>query len=193
MRNAPAPVTFAAINRDARPPHLLAFLAVGLAVALALVGVDRWLVRPRPTEQAHPDPAQAGEVSPPDDAANQPDPPPWMKVSYLEKALAYGAPDLTMVQPDPRSPVCFVFGGSADPTTVDGLLPPSEDYADCWRGAVECVADPPASWGNGPHAWRAGDVRLFGDLELMERVKPAAEKIHFGPYRGTGQPTPPSP
>jgi hypothetical protein len=70
-------------------------------------------------------------------------------------------------------------------------VPPSEEFADCWRGAVECVADPPPSWGDGLHACRAGDFRLFGDAELMERVRLAAESIHFGPYRGTGEPTPP--
>jgi hypothetical protein len=56
---------------------LLAFLGVGLAVTLALVGIDRWFVRPRPTEQVRPDPAQGWEVWPLDDAANRPKAPQW--------------------------------------------------------------------------------------------------------------------
>ena len=63
-------------------------------------------------------------------------------------------------------------------------LPPSEDHPDNWRGAVQCVADAPPTYGDGPHACRGGDFWLLGDLELMERVRPAAEIIHFGPYQG---------
>ena len=47
------------------------------------------------------------------------------------------------------------------------------------------MADAPPTYGDGPHACRAGDFRLFGDPELLERVKPAAESMHFGPHLGT--------
>ena len=79
-----------------------------------------------------------------------------------------------------------------DPATLAELLP-LEDFADNWRGCVQCVADAPPTYGDGPDASRAGDIWLFGDVELMERVKPAAEKIHFGPYRGMGGPETPPP
>ena len=52
---------------------------------------------------------------------------------------------------------------------------------------MQCVADAPPSYGDGPHACRAGDFYLFGDVRLLERVTPAAGMIHFGPYRGTGR------
>ena len=40
--------TLAAMHRDGRPLFLLLTLGVGLAVTLALIGVDRWFVRPGP-------------------------------------------------------------------------------------------------------------------------------------------------
>ena len=76
---------------------------------------------------------------------------------------------------------------------MSGLLPPSEDYADCWRGAVDCVTDPPASWGDGRTPAGAGDFRLFGAVELMARVGPAAQSIQVGPHRGVGGPVQPPP
>ena len=36
------------MKRDGRPLYLLRMLGVGLAVTLALAGVDRWFVRPGP-------------------------------------------------------------------------------------------------------------------------------------------------
>jgi hypothetical protein len=47
------------------------------------------------------------------------------------------------------------------------------------------VAAPPPNYGDGPHACRAGEFRLFGDLELIERIRPTAEQTNFAPYRVT--------
>jgi hypothetical protein len=47
------------------------------------------------------------------------------------------------------------------------------------------LADAPPNYGDGPHACRAGDFWLFGDPELMERVKAAAEQINIEAYRGS--------
>jgi hypothetical protein len=160
------------MSRDGRPLHLLAFLGVGLVITLALVGVDRWFVRPRPTELL------------PDPAANRSDPPPWMKCLYLEAALM-DAPGLRVVHPDP-SGVCYVFDGPADLAALDGLRP-EEEYADCWRGVLLCVADPPEHAPGGDHGCHAGDFYLFGDVGLLERVRRTAEMVDFGPYRGTGR------
>ena len=38
------------MHRDRQFLYLLGFLGVGLVVTLALVGIDRWFMRPRPTE-----------------------------------------------------------------------------------------------------------------------------------------------
>jgi hypothetical protein len=59
--------------------------------------------------------------------------------------------------------------------------------------SVRCVAEPAPSWGDGPHAWRAGDFRLCRDIQLMEKVKPVAEMVHFGPHRGVDWPKAPPP
>ena len=64
-------------------------------------------------------------------------------------------------------------------------MPGTEKSADCLRGVVLCEADPPPGLPTGPHSCIAGDFRLFGDAELMEKVKPLAEQVHFGLYRGT--------
>ena len=62
---------------------------------------------------------------------------------------------------------------------------PSVIVAECWRGLLLCVADPPAHPPDGDHGCHAGDFYLFGDVELLTKVRPAAEAVHFGPYRGT--------
>jgi hypothetical protein len=179
------------MNRDGRPLHLLVTLGVGLVITVALVGIDRWFVKPRPTEQAHPDPAQEWEVSPLDDTANRPSVPQWAKCATLAAWLHAHDPDLRVVHP-PGAAFCYVIEADVDPATLDELLP-SEDYADCWRGAVECVADAPPAYGVGPHACGAGDCWLFGDVELLDKVRPVAEQVHFGPYRGIGGPKTPRP
>ena len=114
--------------------------------------------------------------------ASRPTLPPSMKVGYLESSLHAVAPDLRVVRPA-SSAFCFVVTPDVDPATL-GALPPSEEYADCWRGVVLCEPDQPALE-DGPHALRAGDFRLFGDVDLLWKVRPAAEPVHFGPYRGT--------
>ena len=105
------------------------------------------------------------------------------KCQTLAAWLHANDPDLRVVRA-PGAASCYVIDGDVDPATLDELLP-LEEYADCWRGAVQCVADAPPSYGDGPHACRAGDFWLFGDVQLMERVRPAAERLHFGPYRGS--------
>ena len=147
------------MHRDGRPLHLLAFLGVGLVMTLTLVGIDRLFVKPRP---------QA---------------PQWAKCQTLAAWLHANDPDLRVVHP-PGAAFCYAFDADVDPATLGELLP-LEDYADCWRGAVQCVADAPPTYGVGPHACRAGDFWLFGDVELLARVRPAAEKIHIVAYRGT--------
>jgi hypothetical protein len=47
--------------------------------------------------------------------------------------------------------------------------------------------EPPSS-GNSPQACRAVDFRLFGDVQLLEEVRPVAEQVLSGPYRGVGGP-----
>jgi hypothetical protein len=178
------------MNSTGRPLHLLAFLGVGLAVTLALVGIDRWFVRPRPTElqpasapaliQVEGQHAPAPIDDPPPNRAGVPQ---WAKCATLAAWLHANDPDLRIVRPTGAA-FCYVIDADVDPAMLDELLP-LEDYADCWRGAVQCVADAPPSYGDGPHACRAGDFWLFGDLELMERVRPAAEKIHVVAYRGS--------
>ena len=70
-----------------------------------------------------------------------------------------------------------------------GLIPdrlrPEEECADCWRGMLLCVADPPEHAPGGDHGCHAGDFYLFGDVRLLERVRPAAEAVPFGRYLGT--------
>jgi hypothetical protein len=90
-----------------------------------------------------------------------------------------------------KGDACCVF----DPAVATVLpdVPPVEDYADCWRGAVLCLADPLPGLGIGPHACHAGDFWLFGDAELLGKLKPVADQAHFGPYRGVGGPNMPTP
>jgi hypothetical protein len=158
------------LNRDGRPLHLLAFIGIGLAVTLALVGVERWLVRPRPTELLS------------DPPENRPDQLPWMKCHYLEPALM-DARGLRVVHPD-GSAYCYVIDADVDPANLTDL-PPSEGYADCWRGLLLCEADPPAHPPDGDRGCRTGDFHPFRDVELLDKVRPAAEMVHFGPHRGT--------
>jgi hypothetical protein len=56
-----------------------------------------------------------------------------------------------------------------------------------------CVADPPAHALDRDHGCHAGDFYLFGDVEQMEKVRPLAQQIHFGPWRGVGGPATPHP
>ena len=141
-------------------------LVAASSVVVAFAVAHR--VRPHATPPASPDPN-----------TNRPNVPPSMKVSYLETSLHAAAPDLRVV----RSAFCFVVTPDVDPATL-GSLPPTEEYADCWRGVVLCEPDQPALE-DGPHALRVGDFRLFGDVELLQKVRPAAETVHFGPYRET--------
>jgi hypothetical protein len=60
LRARRRPATLAPTNRDGRPLFLLLALGVGLVVTLALMGVDRWLVKPRPAA-----PDVLDEVRPP--------------------------------------------------------------------------------------------------------------------------------
>ena len=112
--------------------------------------------------------------------ANAPDPRPWMKCETLAGLLRDQAPGLRFVHGPPYGRLCYVCEGDAEPPDVVS----EEEYADCWRGVVLCVADP-LDTPEGPHYVRRGDFLLFGDLELIERVRPAAEQIRFGPYRGS--------
>jgi hypothetical protein len=64
-----------------------------------------------------------------------------------------------------------------------GGLPPSEEFADDWRGVVLCEPDQPGL-PDGPHAERAGDFYLFGDVVLIERVKPEAARISLALHPG---------
>jgi hypothetical protein len=95
----------------ARP--FLLVLGGGFVLLLRLVVVDRWLVKPRPTE---PQPTEA----PPDlrmvtagAAANRPDRPPWMTVTTLEGLLRDEAPGLHVVRPEPSAGYCCVCDGDA--------------------------------------------------------------------------------
>jgi hypothetical protein len=176
------------MNRDARLWFALAFMAAGSLLTLAVLLPPK-LARPRPTEpETH---AQDALRQLPVDGTpmgdGQADLPPWMKCETLAGLLRDQAPVLRVVRPDPSAGVCYICDGDAEPPAA----PPSEEFADCWRGAVECVADPPPSRGDGPHACRGGDFRLFGDVELTEKVKPVAELVHYGPYRGVGGPATP--
>lgn len=45
-----------------------------------------------------------------------------------------------------------------------------------------------AAWPLGPHGYCTGDFYRFGDVELLAKAGPAAEQIHFGPWRGVGAP-----
>jgi hypothetical protein len=102
-------------HRDGRHLHLLAFLGVGLAVTLALVGIDRLLIKPRPTE-LQPGNAPAliqveGEHVPApidDPRPNQPAVPPWAKCATLAAWLHASDPDLHVVRPE-RSAYCYVI------------------------------------------------------------------------------------
>ena len=114
-----------------------------------------------------------------------------MKAMYFESALAHDAPGLTLAHPDP-SGVCYVFDGPPDMARLNDLRP-QEEYADCWRGLLLCVADPLAHPRDGDHGCRAGDFYLFGDAELMAKVKPVAGHVNFVPYRGVGGPALPPP
>jgi hypothetical protein len=115
-------------------------------------------------------------------AADRPDVPPWMKVNYLESDIHADCPGLYVVRPDPAATACYVLDDVASPAALDSIRP-AEDDAEHQRGVVLCVADAPDGE-DSPHACRAGDFRLFGDLTLIDRVRPAAEMIQFGPYRG---------
>jgi hypothetical protein len=126
--------------------------------------------------------------APPAADVDVPDVPPWLKASnkasYLESDLHADAPELRTARP-PHAKFCVVLGRDGDLNLVK-CLPWEEDYADCWRGALLCEADPPTAEADGPHACRVGDFRLFGDLEVMERVKPIAAKTRDGPWPDVG-------
>ena len=168
-------------RRDPRLWFPLAFLAAGSLLTVAALQLPK-LGRPRPTE-----PESAAS---PDAVTNRPDVPPWMKVLYLTSALRGSG--LTLAHPDKTSGVCFVFDGPADLSRLDNLYP-AEDYADCWRGMLLCMAEPATHTADGDHGCRAGDFYLFGDVQLLARVRQAAEQVHFGPYRGVGRPKTPRP
>lgn len=175
-------------RRDPRLWFPLALAAAGSAVVIGLLLLPK-LGGGRPT-----DPPPSG---PPDLHAAaagggwvgvRPDLSPQMKCQELAGLLHVRAPGLRVVFGDAPGRACCVLDGEAAPPTA----PPTEEYADCWRGAALCVADDPAAH-DGAHSCRAGDFYLFGDLELMERVRPAAERLHFGPWRGAGEPAAPPP
>ena len=185
--------------RDRQFLQLLAFLGVGLAVTLAFVGVDRWFLHPRPPETQADAPSTPADYKgrrlrypvPSDNPpADLPGRPPWTKCDELAGLLREQAPGLRVVHPD-GSAYCYVIDADVDEAVPDALAPATEEYADCWRGVVLCGADwaalhpDEAARGLGPHECLAGDFYLFGDVQLLERVRPAAEAVHFGPHRGT--------
>jgi hypothetical protein len=86
----------------------------------------------------------------------------------------------------------YIFADPADVARLNDLRP-EEEYADCWGGILLCQADPPPRALDGDHGCHAGDFVLFGDVELMEKVKPVAQQVHFGPWRGVGGPAQPPP
>ena len=86
--------------------------------------------------------------SPRSPPADLPDRPPRTKCDELAGLLHEQAPGLRVVHPD-RSAFCYVIDADVDPATLGELLP-LEDYGDCWRGAVQCVADAPPNYGDGP-------------------------------------------
>jgi hypothetical protein len=79
---------------------------------------------------------------------------------------------------------CYFFDGPADLAPVKNLRP-EDQYADCWCGVLLRQPDPaPHDALDGDHGCHAGDFCLFGDVELLERVRRHVAMIHFGPYRG---------
>lgn len=110
-----------------------------------------------------------------------------MKCQELAGQLREDAPGVVTAYADPKSGTCYVFTGRPDMARLNGLHP-QEDYADCWGGMLLCVGGAPPLARDGDHACHAGDFYQFGDVELLARVRPVTEGIHFGHWRGVGGP-----
>jgi hypothetical protein len=65
-----------------------------------------------------------------------------MRDETLAGLLREQPPGLTLIHPGPHYCTCYGFDGSAALARQNGLRP-NEDYADCWRGLLLCVGDPP--------------------------------------------------
>jgi hypothetical protein len=168
---------------DGRP--LLALLSGGSFLLLLVTAGLLAGGRGRPTDLRPCEPVLC-----PTSPAAHPGMAPRMNLAYLAIALHGDAPDLRVARPQ-AAVFCYVATPDVDPANLDGLSP-TEEYADCWRGVVLCEPDQP-TLEEGPHACRAAAFYLFGDLQLMERVKASAERIQFGPFSGVGGPVEPPP